>query len=74
MNKQNKTGTNLQIQRITGGFPRVESGGVGNIGGGYEAQTFIYKISHGLAIFGIGNIVDSIAITLCDDRPLLDLM
>ena len=34
MNKQNKTETNLQIQRITGGFRRVESGGVGNIGEG----------------------------------------
>ena len=34
MNKQNKTETNLQIQRITDGFPRVESRGVGNLGEG----------------------------------------
>ena len=54
---------------------RDKNGRFSEIGeGDSEVQTFSYKISHVLAIFGIGNIVDSIAITLCDDRPLLDLM
>ena len=33
-NKQSKTETHLQIQRIIGSFLRVESGGVGTLGEG----------------------------------------